>query len=352
MTEVKGSTKLAVRAGVLAAVVAGVAAGVGTWSRSGVTGAPAIIGARAPVVTGNAWLSPADRQLQVKLQTFIGCMNGVDRAVTTMRSEYDRELVFARDSLAGKPPMIPPNVLGVSFDLGRSRAAADQAEKCAAGLEQSATQPPALPVLDGPGADYARALRAYTPIAAEAAPYYQQKDWKDDRLARGRAIDARLRPVLDDLGRASAQLRTAVHDQEQGLRVRELAATDAHEGHSANWHGLNVMVHARAVADEVGREAGTGGFDPAALLASTDPFATSIDDARAYATAHPDAPAALRQRPVWARIDTASDRMLLAAKELRRTAQGPRPSAQTLTNAYDRVVTAFNQLVDAYNAPY
>ncbi len=303
---------------------------------------------------GDPALSQADQQLEAKLQPYVRCINGVERELDALRSRYRNELEYVRLVLAGKPPMMSPNITGLRLTLDGYSGGTDRGGECAAGLEQAAAQAPAIPELDQAGQDYARALRAMLPVFPEAQRYYEQKDWKDDRFAKGTALDAKLRPAFADSERAGAAIRAALRGQENGLRTRQLAAVEARDGRTARWQGLNFMLRARELENEAGRQAASGSFSAKALQLGIEQLSAAWDEANSYAAAHPDemARSGGQQRPIWARISQPASSYLASAKELRRAVEADQRKSDTLRSAYNSMVRDFNTVVDAFNAQY
>ena len=340
--------------GLVAVIAAGTAAVLGGLLPPGAVSALGLPASLQPGASGDPAMSQADQQLEAKLQPFIRCINGVDRELDGVQGRYRSELEYIRLTLAGKEPMMPPNIGGLRLNLNGYREDSNPAEDCAAGLERASIQPPAIPDLDQAGQDYARALRAMLPLFADAQPYYQQKDWKDDRFAKGAALDARLRPVLADAGRAGSAMRAALRGQENGLRTRQLAALEARSGRNARWQGLNVMLRAREMEDEIGRQAQSGSFSAKALQLGIEQLSSAWDEANGYAQGHSDklSQGTASQRPIWDRIGAPASSYLATVKELRRAVEAGDRKPDAVRSGYDATVQDFNTLVDAFNAPY
>lgn len=340
----------------MATVIAGAAIGaVFVLDGDVFSAAGTALGIAAPAGSfdkGDPALSPADRQLQAKLQPVIACINRLDGDLESLAGAYRDEVEYARGTLAGKKYMMHMN-FNLRFDLNPDPLHPDPINDCAKGLDQAAGMAPPVPDLDAAASEYARTIRAMPPVFAEAKTYYKQEDWKDDRFAKGETLDGQLRPLFASIATTSGALRTAARKQEDALRERQLAAVEAQDGRGARWQGLNVIARVRDVQNEADREAKAGQFSAKAMQLAIEQLGTAWDEANAYASSHPEM---MREgvnhtRPMWARIGEPASSYLADAKALRRAVEGG-ADRDKLRSEYRSMLTSFNQLVDAVNSQY
>ena len=291
-----------------------------------------------PTAGGGALSAP-----ESKLQPFIRCVNRVDhsiaRTVTVYRAFFRQ---VAADPGKDRYPAgfwqfrIEP----YETDNGFSR-------DCIAGLRRAVAQSPADPVLDPLGADYASTLESLIPLMNEADRYYQQKDYRDDHLARGRALDARLSPLLDRLAADSRRMRQAIDAEQDGFATRRLAAIEKAHGRDFAWQQENVMLQSSRALRRIEAAAGAGRLDEATMVAAEAPLQQACDDARAYGDAHRDAKTRLGNEPMWFQLQPAVEAYLASVKRLRRDVAAGRRSAWQGDG--DAVLASYNGLVDDYN---
>jgi hypothetical protein len=82
--------------------------------------------------------------------------------------------------------------------------------------------PPDLPELDRSAAAYNIALRVLAPLLDDVDAYYKQELYKDDHLARGKALHPRLMAAFDAFARADRELRSQLQSigARSGARLR------------------------------------------------------------------------------------------------------------------------------------
>jgi hypothetical protein len=110
---------------------------------------------------------------------------------------------------------------------------------------------PIVPELDATVARYVTAYEALAPLITRAAGYYDRQDYRDDKMAEGKALHAQLVPAaaafLKERDVLEKQMRGFTSDIDQ----RELAAIEAREGKEARWQLKAVMISARQMIDMV-----------------------------------------------------------------------------------------------------
>lgn len=116
-----------------------------------------------------------DAQLGAKLGVYIGCMNGTSKRVVDSRNRY---LSWVKDEKVG--PTGKERIVYGLYDIN--------ANTCLPALERAKTMQPALPEVESAAAEYKKALEELDPLVKQADKYYDQKDYKDDHMAKGKAM--------------------------------------------------------------------------------------------------------------------------------------------------------------------
>lgn len=119
----------------------------------------------------------------------------------------------------------------------------------AAAATAALTQAPLIPELDAAMRDYIAANAALGPILSEASAYYERKDYKDDKMAGGKALHAKIVAAAEPFLAARARVDAVMKEEKAKVDLARLAAIEQHEGRSANWQVANVMLRARRVMD-------------------------------------------------------------------------------------------------------
>jgi hypothetical protein len=158
----------------------------------------------------------------------------------------------------------------------------------AAAATAALTQEPALPDLDAAMRDYIAANAALGPILNEASAYYERKDYKDDKMAGGKALHAKIVAAAEPFLAARARLEAVMKEEKAKVDLRRLAAIEQHEGRSANWQVANVMLRARHVIDALpsGRNPVV---DVAVFDAAIADYAAAVKEMDAFGAGKPNA---------------------------------------------------------------
>src|SRR5205085_5729896 len=84
-------------------------------------------------------------------------------------------------------------------------------------------------------------------ILKEADDYYTQENYKDDRMAKGRALHPILVSAWDAFASADQALRNGVEAINDRRAAERLAEIEQSEGRKARYHVQALMIHAKRV---------------------------------------------------------------------------------------------------------
>jgi len=118
---------------------------------------------------------------------------------------------------------------------------------CRKDVEKANALEPRDAELEAAASAYAEAVSKLEPLLKEADDYYSQQDYKDDRMAKGRALHPRLVAAWDAFAGADQKLRSGVEAINDRRAVERLAAIEASEGRKARYHVEALMIHAKRV---------------------------------------------------------------------------------------------------------
>ncbi|MFD1330615.1 YiiG family protein [Methylopila musalis] len=161
---------------------------------------------------------------------------------------------------------------------------------------QAAKDEPAMPELDAAMPGYIAAYQALAPIVTEADGYYTRQDYKDDKMAGGKALHAKLAPAAAAFKAERAKVDVLLAAEKEKADVAELAVIESQMGKNARWHVANVMLHARrTVALLPTQEAPV--VDMPAFEAAVLTYAGAVKDMDAYSAENPNAFFVFESRP-------------------------------------------------------
>lgn len=111
------------------------------------------------------------------------------------------------------------------------------------------SEAPLVPELDAAIKRYVTAYQALAPLVTQANGYYERKDYKDDKMAEGKALHAKLVPAAEAFLKERAVLDQQMRGFKRDLNLKEFGAIEAAEGRKARWHVKNVMMNAEDIIE-------------------------------------------------------------------------------------------------------
>ncbi len=221
---------------------------------------------------------------------------------------------------------------------------------CRKGVEHANASEPRDEALEGAATAYVAAVTALEPLLKEADDYYTQENYKDDRMAKGKALHPRLVAAWDAFASADETLRLAVdvlQEKDADQRLARLAESDAK---GARYQVEVVMLTAKRLL----RHLNTPKPDIKKIAPAMAAFEAHVKDTETFAAAD-------TQRRVDSSLVGAAKNFLVSAKQLMRRirdkvgySQGDRMLLNSgggwmVEGSPARVVRDYNGLVESYN---
>ncbi len=330
------SVALTVLPGVLIAVCT-------TWTAHTITKGAQGVGNSLRGGLGKA--SDPDAQLSAKLRVYAECLSRNSTSVQRARDRYQNWRA------AGAEPSCRESCVswGVSqIYLNRGSGG------CLAEVQKARTAPPGLPALEAAGDRLTGALDAIATVADEGHRYYDEKDYKDDACAKGRALHPKLVAGFAAYFAAEQEVRGILDKELPALQQRllERAQRDDPQGFLAPY--LKTVMECRRLLDVLrGMAEGTGSDGDAkgvrAMIASIE---TNLDQAVRAEQDHP-----LTDRishplfpyTVGGQVKGAVLELLKAAKELARESRRAIRKRSSSGHGHEHplapAVSAYNRLI-------
>jgi hypothetical protein len=170
-----------------------------------------------------------DAELGSKLGEYISCMNNTSKRVVDSRNRY---LSWIKDENVG-PTGKERNIYGL-YTIN--------ADSCFQALDRAQPMPPALPEVESAAAEYKRALQELDPIVKDANKYYEQQDYKDDKLAKGKALHPQLLGAFakfEQVNRGFAERVTTLNDSVNARQLKRLEKDPARKLQYLSQRSLN-----------------------------------------------------------------------------------------------------------------
>jgi hypothetical protein len=228
------------------------------------------------LVLGPASLAQAsDRApptLAAKVQPYIACLNSHSERAFASRARY----------LSWSAKTGPTGREKIVYGVYTLYDPAD----CSRGIEAANKMEPHDAALEKAGSDFAESLFDLVAAVRQANDYYEPGDYKDDKMAKGKALHPKLMAAYDRFAAADAELRPVIERINDQIQLENLDGIEKQEGRKTNYFVLSVMIRAKAVL-RAERTGPTEGFDIARAVQALETLDVSIQDLETYGLAHP-----------------------------------------------------------------
>jgi len=227
---------------------------------------------------------------------------------------------------------------------------------CETALRRATTEGPRDPALEAAGQRYLAALRVAAAALNDAYPYYRNRDWQDDAMARGRAMHPGLVAAFDAFGRAHDALAALVEAAQQDAPPCG-PETDGRSFVCQRAQHLMIARRATRLASRatVAADGTIAGLDPVIFTAAVAALDTSVRRLVAAAAAYDRQTGEFRARDFMWNVEE----HLRQVKALFRAARdGERVEAEAWETpdldppgSPSRIIGSFNDVVNDFNWP-
>ncbi len=216
----------------------------------------------------------ADVQLAGKLGHYIECINRHSNWTLGSRTRYFDWLKSPQKGPTGREAVIYG--LYPLYELG----------DCRAGIDAAAQLSPAAPAIEQAASEWINALTALNPVVAEANLYYELENYRDDKMAKGKALHPQLLAAFARFEAANDTLYAQVVATQDGLAARRLARLAEDPQRRAEYLIANLIETAKAMLASADG-AGSKGFDREALAAAVGAYEQAYLALDSYRQANP-----------------------------------------------------------------
>lgn len=277
--------------------------------------------------------------LTEKLNAYVGCINRLSE-----RSFQSQERYFSW--VGKKGPTGKERIIYGTYTIYDT-------SDCKSAVERANTLEPRNSELEAAASAFVEAVVALEPLLKEADDYYTQEDYKDDKMAKGKAMHAKLVAAWASFANADTALRSGLDVVQDKLAVEELAKIESTEGRSARYHIQSLMMHAKRVM----REQSAAKPNLAKIQEALGEYETIAKATEDYAEANKD-----KDDKIGSMFVNAAKAYLVTAKQLMRRVRDKVPyssgekmilssggGAWMVEGSPGRLMHDYNQLVEAYN---
>lgn len=273
-----------------------------------------------------------------KLQPYIECYNDISGRAHDSQARY-LSWVNEKAGPTGKEKIV--------YGLYTISGEAD----CAKGVEAAAKMEPHDAALESAGASYAAAVTELAPLLKEANDYYDQKDYQDDKMAKGKAMHQKLMAAWSKFAAADKKLDDVVSALNDKAQLEELAAIEKSEGKKWRYYVLSAMAKAKAL---MRAEGNASAAEPPKITDALAAYEAAVKDLEQYPSSNKD--------KIGSSFISSTKNFLASAKGLMRRIRDKTPfstgekmlmqsqgGAWMVEGSLARVNRDYNQLVEAFN---
>jgi hypothetical protein len=294
----------------------------------------AAVAVAVPAGIASAQTSPSPA---AKMNAYVGCINRLSARAYDSRNRYF--------SWVGKNG--PTGRERIIYGLYTIYDTAD----CRNNVAKANAMEPHDTALEAAGTAFAETVSALEPLLKEADDYYEQQNYKDDRMAKGKALHPRLVAAWNAFAAADRRLRAEVEAINDRQALAKLAEIEQKEGRSSRYYVEALMIDAKRVLrmetadkpDMAAVDKALGDYEATvkaaeqATPAGNGPKIGSMfmSNAKSYLVTAKQLMRRIRDRVPY----SAGDRMMLNNALSGWMVEGSPP----------RLLHDYNQMVDAYN---
>jgi hypothetical protein len=273
-----------------------------------------------------------------KLNAYVECINRLSE-----RSYQSRERYFSWASKNG--PTGKERIIYGTYTIYDTLG-------CRKGVEKANALEPHDADLEAAASAYADAVSKLEPLLKEADDYYEQENYKDDKMAKGKALHPRLVAAWDAFAAADQKLRSGVEAMNDKRAAERLAEIEQKEGRKARYHVEALMIQAKRVL----RAENADKPDIAAITQAVSDYESIVAAAEQFSGSATDGP------KIGSMFISNAKSLLVTAKQLMRRVRDKVPYSDgdkmmlnsgaggwMVEGSPPRLLRDYNQLIDAYN---
>jgi hypothetical protein len=282
--------------------------------------------------------SPASAQTPPateKLNAYVGCINRLSERSYQSRSRY-----FSWAAKTG--PTGKERIIYGTYTIYDT-------SDCRKNVEKANALEPRDADLEAAASAYADAVSKLEPLLKEADDYYEQENYKDDRMAKGKALHPRLVAAWDAFADSDRKLRGALDTINDRRALERLAEIEKSEGRTARYQVEALMIRAKRVL----RTQDTSKPDVAATAQAISDYEEAVKGAEQFSGSG--------NGKIGSIFISNAKSFLVTSKQLMRRVRDKVPysagdkmmidagSGWMIEGSPQRLLRDYNQLVDGYN---
>ena len=273
-----------------------------------------------------------------KLNAYVGCINRLSERSFQSRSRY-----FEWAAKTG--PTGKERIIYGTYTISDT-------SDCRKSVEKANAMEPRDAELEAAASTYVDAVTKLEPLLKEADDYYEQENYKDDKMAKGKALHPRLVAAWDAFASADQKLRSGVEAVNDRRALEKLAEIEKSEGRKARYNVEALMIKAKLVL----RAENASTPDVAAITQALNDYEETVKAAEEFSGS------GIGSGKIGSMFISNAKSFLTTAKQLMRRIRDKTPYSSgdrmmlnsggggwMVEGSPPRLLRDYNQLIDAYN---
>ena len=215
-----------------------------------------------------------DDVLEDKIQAYIVCQNSISSDIYDSRARYFQWV-----------DPVKPLTGTERYQYGLYKVDPKEATDCSTNVVKANKMLPSNPKLEGLGTEFAAASSEVATLTDQAYKYYEQKDWRDDKWAKGKELDPKLKAAWKRFQKVDHELHDELGGITKPLARRRLAQIEKEDGRKFLYNRRNVLMTARELV-EAGAVDEDVTVDFALYESAFKDFDSAMNDLTTYGNAH------------------------------------------------------------------
>jgi hypothetical protein len=276
--------------------------------------------------------------LTEKLNAYVECINRLSERAYESRERYF-SWVDAKKGPTGKERIIYGTY--TIYDTS----------DCRKNVEKANALEPRDAELEAAASAFVEAVVALEPLLKETDDYYEQENYKDDKMAKGRALHPRLVAAWTAFAGADQKLRSGIDEIQDKQAAEKLVEIESSEGRKERYHIQALMIRAKRLM----RAQSADKLDLAKITEVLADYEAIANSTEAYAEAN-------KGSKIGSSFVSDAKSFLVTAKQLMRRVRDKVPYSSgdrmmlesgggwMVEGSPARLMRDYNQLVDSYNS--
>jgi Protein of unknown function (DUF3829) len=249
-----------------------------------------------------------DDKVQDKVNEYIRCQNATSSAAWNSQRRYNSRIK--------KTGPTGSETFAYAATLPK-----DSITLCQTNTAKGKALTPRDAKLEAAGDAYLKAVLDVDGLMNQIYPYFENKDFRDDKWAKGKALHPQIMASFKAFAAADNELHAVLAGITKPLSQRTLARIEKEDGKKFYWNRLNTLNMAREVLEATNPPGEDDDIDLSLYTSALADYEKALDDLAGYGSGHKADLNDQKRAPSWPLAARNYDEFVKSATELRKSAK-------------------------------